>query len=179
MKAQQRKKCIEARSKIPPELRKRYERQIHTYMQWMVEELDCIGVYVGYGDEVTTLPFIEYLLQENKQVAVVKCEGNTLAFYQIYSLQDLSAQTLGILEPTTKVKIELSEIEIMFIPLVGFDLKGVRLGQGKGYYDRILKDVQFDKVGVAFSVQCLDTIEAQEHDIPLDKVVSERGIYQF
>ncbi|WDR04919.1 5-formyltetrahydrofolate cyclo-ligase [Devosia rhodophyticola] len=74
-----------------------------------------------------------------------------------------------------------AEPDIVLVPLLGFDAKGTRLGYGGGYYDRTL--VQLKKrpqlVGLAFSAQEVDEIPRENHDVPLDAVVTEVGVRQF
>ncbi|WDR01170.1 5-formyltetrahydrofolate cyclo-ligase [Devosia algicola] len=74
-----------------------------------------------------------------------------------------------------------AEPDIVLMPLLGFDAKGTRLGYGGGYYDRTL--AHFKKrprlVGLAFCAQELDDIPREDHDMPLDAVVTEDGVRQF
>ena len=69
--------------------------------------------------------------------------------------------------------------DVMLIPLVGFDAKGYRLGYGGGYFDRTLAalDPRPRTIGVGFELGRLITIEPQSHDIPLDIIVTEAGIF--
>lgn len=71
-------------------------------------------------------------------------------------------------------------IDAVIMPMTGFDRQGYRLGYGGGYYDRTLAlaDPRPLTIGVAFEMGKLDTIYPQPHDIPMDFVVTERGIYQ-
>ncbi|MEQ8443871.1 MAG: 5-formyltetrahydrofolate cyclo-ligase [Alphaproteobacteria bacterium] len=67
--------------------------------------------------------------------------------------------------------------DILLIPLVGFDEKGYRLGNGGGYYDRTLArmDRSTLKIGIGFEETHLPTIHPQWHDIPMDIVITEQG----
>jgi 5-formyltetrahydrofolate cyclo-ligase len=68
----------------------------------------------------------------------------------------------------------------LLIPLVGFDAAGYRLGYGAGYYDRTI--ATFDapplKIGVGFELSRLPTIQPQDHDIPMDVIVTEAGVWE-
>lgn len=68
----------------------------------------------------------------------------------------------------------------LLIPPVGFDTKGFRLGYGGGYFDRTLATLRPCpvKIGVAFELSRLATIHPQPHDIPMDFIVTEAGIYR-
>ena len=60
----------------------------------------------------------------------------------------------------------------LFIPGLGFDLKGARLGRGKGFYDRLLADVRGSKCGVAFDEQLVATVPVGPRDIPLNCILT-------
>jgi 5-formyltetrahydrofolate cyclo-ligase len=68
----------------------------------------------------------------------------------------------------------------LFIPPVGFDAQGYRLGYGGGYFDRTLAALTPHplKIGVAFDLSRIPTIRPQPHDVPMDFIVTESGIYQ-
>jgi len=69
----------------------------------------------------------------------------------------------------------------VLLPMNGFDQQGYRLGYGGGFFDRTLEALQQKKplvIGVAFEVGAIDTIRPQNWDIPVDYVVTERGVYR-
>lgn len=70
--------------------------------------------------------------------------------------------------------------QALLIPPVGFDAQGYRLGYGGGYFDRTLVALTPHplKIGVAFELSRIPTIRPQPHDVPMDFIVTESGIYQ-
>lgn len=88
---------------------------------------------------------------------------------------------LGIKEPDpeTSSLIDPAELDAIIIPCVGFDLKGYRLGYGGGYYDTYLKRTAAKRIGVAFSIQETQIPLFEEHDEPLDLIVTEKGIIEL
>ena len=69
------------------------------------------------------------------------------------------------------------EIEAVLVPAVAFDGRGYRIGYGGGYYDRFLPEVpQAARIGAAFSCQVVAEIPADSHDVPADRIVTEREI---
>ncbi|MEO7940310.1 MAG: 5-formyltetrahydrofolate cyclo-ligase [Burkholderiaceae bacterium] len=68
--------------------------------------------------------------------------------------------------------------DVVLMPPIGFDRQGYRLGYGGGFYDRTLAALspQPVKIGVAFGVSAMPTIEPQPHDVPMDFVATEDGI---
>jgi len=69
--------------------------------------------------------------------------------------------------------------QALLIPPIGFDLHGYRLGYGGGYFDRTLAAMapQPLKIGVAFELSRISTIQPQPHDIPMDFIVTEAGVH--
>ena len=73
--------------------------------------------------------------------------------------------------------MEKADIDIVIVPGVAFDKKYNRMGYGKGYYDRFLKDMTALKIGVCHSFQLVDEIPSEPHDIKMDMIVTEREIW--
>ena len=71
--------------------------------------------------------------------------------------------------------------DVVLLPLVAFDARGFRLGYGGGYFYRTLAGLapRPFSIGVGFEVARVDSIQPQEHDIPLDAVVTEAGAEFF
>lgn len=79
---------------------------------------------------------------------------------------------------------EIVTPDVLLVPLVAYDRKGYRLGYGGGYYDRTITALREKKavetIGIGFSVQkAFDLLPAEDHDVPLDYVVTERMIDRF
>ena len=62
--------------------------------------------------------------------------------------------------------------DLIVVPAVGFDPQGSRLGHGKGFYDRLLPGTQALKVGICFDFQLFEHIPAEEHDVPMDRIIA-------
>lgn len=89
--------------------------------------------------------------------------------------------TLGKLDiPYPKAGAELAP-DTVLLPMNGFDQRGYRLGYGGGFFDRTLASLRARKpvvIGVSFELAAIDTIHPQPWDIPMDYVVTERGVYR-
>lgn len=142
----------------------------------ILEAYSCIGIYVGVGNEVATVQLIEWCLAQHKKVCCPRVHGDTMDFYEIKSLDDLKSGVYGLLEPIGKNPIKPEDIMCMVMPLVGFNESGQRIGQGKGYYDKYLKQCECLKVGLAFEWQKID-FEAETHDIDADMIITESHVY--
>jgi 5-formyltetrahydrofolate cyclo-ligase len=93
------------------------------------------------------------------------------------------ANHLGIDEPAGACEIGARWLDLVFLPLVGFDSHGMRLGMGGGYYDRTFAFLNLRTawraprlVGIAYEFQHIDRIEPAPHDVRLDAVVTEDGL---
>jgi len=90
---------------------------------------------------------------------------------------------LGIAEPQGSRALGARWLDVVFVPLVGFDRRGVRLGAGGGFYDRAFAFRHLRRawhaprlVGLAYAFQEVDRIEAAAHDVLMDAVVTEEGV---
>ena len=145
-----------------------------------IVDAQSIGIYVSYEGEVDTHSLIELFLRQKKNVFVplVQREKKRMSFSQIKSLQDLSPGEYGILEPILELRNGREpNLDVIVVPGVAFDNKGSRLGQGGGYYDQFLKKTDATSIGLAYDFQILAEIPLEEHDRPVDFVVSESRIY--
>ena len=108
---------------------------------------------------------------------VVSHEG-TLRFVPWRPGSSLRRNRYGIPEPVSRRFVAPAKLDLIIAPLVAFDGQGHRLGMGGGYYDRALSGRRRHPllVGAAFSIQEVREIPAMPWDIPLDMVVTERGL---
>ena len=141
-----------------------------------------IMTYVSFKNEVSTIDIINELLKTEKEVIVPICDTNdyTLIPSKILSIDELSVSYFGIMEPKEPFirPINPKDIDIILIPGLAFDKDRNRLGHGKGYYDRFLNRVRSDslKIALAFDFQVLDSIPIENWDIPMDLIITEKGI---
>ncbi len=80
-------------------------------------------------------------------------------------------------DPAHSLKLAKEDIDVIIIPCVGFNEKKQRLGHGGGYYDRYLKGCNALKIAVAYEIQKLDCDLAEENDIPVDLIITEKSAY--
>jgi 5-formyltetrahydrofolate cyclo-ligase len=87
---------------------------------------------------------------------------------------ELVPGAFGILEPADHLdEVPVGDIDAFICPGLAFDLRGGRLGRGRGYYDRILANARRDaqKIGVCHPFQCIEDTFPQDHDIFMDCVI--------
>ena len=140
------------------------------------------ALYIAMKDELSTEPLLDILWQQQKACYLPKLmPDQTLVFAPYNRDATLIANRFGIGEPTTE-PIDNSLLEIIFMPLVAFDVQGHRLGMGAGYYDRTLATLMKQAkppllIGLAYDVQKAENIIADPWDIDMDFVVTEKKVY--
>jgi 5-formyltetrahydrofolate cyclo-ligase len=128
--------------------------------------------YVSKGNEVFTHDIIKEIIGK-KKVVVPKMVDHSICCCKLDDFDDMNESSLGILEPINEIKCDVSEIELIIVPGIVFDREGHRIGYGGGYYDKLLKDCNCKKIGLAFDLQIVNTIPADEWDEEMDKVISD------
>jgi 5-formyltetrahydrofolate cyclo-ligase len=100
-------------------------------------------------------------------------------------MDELELGMYRILEPKLELRtvaakhLQPEDLDLVMVPGVAFDRNGGRTGHGKGYYDKLLQHARHNAPLVALSFECqlFDEIPAEEHDIFMDKVVTEKNIF--
>ena len=138
----------------------------------------CFAVYMAQGDEMDPAPLVEALWQRGHRfcLPVVERKGQPLAFRAYCPGDSLRIGPMDILEPFTSSPIV--QPDIILAPLLGFNWKGHRLGQGGGFYDRTLatlraKQRPVQAIGLAYAVQEENELYAGPNDEKLDAIVTE------
>ncbi|WLR44282.1 5-formyltetrahydrofolate cyclo-ligase [Bacillus carboniphilus] len=82
-------------------------------------------------------------------------------------------------EPKVKQTIQTkrNEIDLLFVPGVCFDNNGYRIGYGGGFFDKFLKDYKNQTVALAYHFQIISYIPVERHDVPVNKIISNRGVH--
>ena len=97
--------------------------------------------------------------------------GNNLLFK--HSVKSFQKNHLGFNEPVDGVLISASELVGLVIPGLAYDLAGIRLGRGQGYFDRALKNYAGFKIGVCFNLALRDHVFAEDHDLRCHSILTE------
>lgn len=134
-----------------------------------------IGFYISYRHEADTRRLIEHY-QSLKEIYVPKCVGEELDFQRIYSFEDLEEGAFHILEPTTNIHIDVKDLDVIIVPLLMFDKHHNRIGYGKGFYDRALKNTNAITIGLAFDFQEVEDTHPHPLDVPLDYIITQKGV---
>lgn len=130
-----------------------------------------ILMYHSLPDELDTRRFLNKW-SGHKKFFLPRVNGVNLELLP-YDESRLEIGSFHIEEPTGNDVRSIEEIEVIVIPGIVFDKKGRRLGRGKGYYDRMLKDSKATKIGVGYEFQLVDELPSEPHDIDMDMVITE------
>lgn len=141
-----------------------------------------IGVTISRFPEVDTYPLIVTAWESGKQVAVPKCNPKTreMDFRLITSFDDLETVYMDLKEPVEDRTISIAKrkIDLQIVPGVVFSDEGFRIGFGGGYYDRYLTDFSGNRIALAFEIQTSQEVPIEEHDIPVNKIITENRVVQ-
>jgi 5-formyltetrahydrofolate cyclo-ligase len=171
---------------LKKEIRKKYKELRNSYSQQEIDILsnDCfkilldkfplkdkkIGVFlpISNSKEPNTFLLLNQfdLISSNFYAPISNNATFEMDFYRIESYDYLTKGAFGILEPRNKFIIQPSELDVILIPLLAFNLQGHRVGYGKGFYDRYFNRTNKNIVKIGISL--FDSIEIIEDINPLD-----------
>ena len=131
--------------------------------------------------EIDTEFILQILAGKDKEIVVAKSDFTTLEMthYLLTDNTKFQKNEYNIPEPVDGLEVPVAKIDVVFVPLLAFDLKGNRVGYGKGFYDKFLSHCKPEtiKIGLSF-FEAAETIEdPNQNDIPLDYVVTPEKIY--
>ena len=142
--------------------------------------------YLDVRAEVRTRPALPAALASGKTLVVPWCNDHgELELFHLESMDELEPGSYGILEPRAELRnrrqkqITPEQLDLILVPGVAFDRRGGRVGHGKGYFDKLLRHARADArlVGLAFECQLFPEVPMQEHDLFMDRVVTEAAVF--
>ena len=144
-----------------------------------------VMLYLSMPHELDTTTLALRCWQQGKMVVVPKVswEQRRMIPVEINSLSDehLTVTGPGIREPIAENPMPVNMVDLVIVPALGFTQNGHRLGRGMGFYDRFLGQRSFLGVscGVAFEDQVVPEMPAQDHDVPIAMLVTDRQVRRF
>lgn len=163
------------------ELKKNYsleEKKKNSELIWARVEQDehfkraqIILAYWSMDDEVFTHDFV--CKWAEKKIILLPCvRGEELNIRYFDGREKLCpGEGYAIPEPVGKLFTDLDKIDMILVPGVAFDCSLNRLGRGKGYYDKILKQTSAYKLGICFDFQMIAQVPTEEHDIKMNQII--------
>ncbi len=143
-----------------------------------------LALYLSNDGELDVMPFIHWCWQQQKNVYLPVIHPFTkgqLLFLRFDENSTMTTNKFGIKEPVLDVRnIHLvSQLDVLFTPLVAFDSSGARLGMGGGFYDRTLAhwyahqaQSSLSPIGIAHDCQLVEKIPCEDWDIPIPEIIT-------
>lgn len=150
-----------------------YNNIVHLPQLKSAENILC---YISTEIEVGTRQLISTLINEGKNVFAPRCKGKEMSFFRLANLDDTKTGAFGISEPLGDDEITVFFETVCIVPALMFDKSGYRLGYGGGYYDRFLREYSGTSIGICYN-EFIGTVPREEHDLPVDMLVTEDMIY--
>lgn len=148
-----------------------------------------IGFYLPCGAEFDLRPLMNQALWMKRTCClpvVPAARGRVLHFARLNGHNVMTLNRYGIPEPSDARPLRAQQLDVLFVPLVGFDGHGHRLGMGGGYYDATLAYRKRHRlwkkpllIGVGFECQRVTRLPHDPWDAPLDAVLTERQLVFF
>lgn len=181
-KAELRAQLRKRRRSLSPDDRTAANRRICTFLQQLpaFKRARNVATYLAFDGE----PSLASLLRDKRNAAkrfyVPVLQSKQMRFAPIYTHKRLRRNSFGIAEPPHRERVPSRRLDIVLVPLVGFDENGDRLGMGGGYYDRHFSYLRARScfvrprlIGVAYELQCVSAIPKDAWDIPLWAIVTD------
>ena len=190
-KTQLRRELRARRQGLSPQQRQQAARRILQHIQRQFRRLhplpQRVAVYAAVGAECPTQRLLHWLYQQGIAcfLPIVPRRGRRLRFRPWSPRQAQRRNQWRILEPVAGPDRQAREMDLMFMPLLGFGPKGERLGMGGGYYDCTLSFSRWQRVqrphrvGLAYAEQALAQLPSEAWDIRLHAVVTPQGWQRF
>lgn len=157
------------------------------FQQIPLSNLQCVHSYIASEklrepDTSLILRFLEFRFP-GIRIAAPRVDVQTLRMhhYHLKNYDGLETNIYGIEEPAAGDMIHPQDIDLVLIPMLGFDERGYRVGYGKGYYDRFLTECRPDAVfvGLSFFDPVIEIRDTDEHDIPLHFCCTPHKLYSW
>ncbi len=188
-----RKNLRQQRRTLTPAQQHRFSDKIarHICHSHLFRSAQHIACYLANDGEVNLKPVIQRIWRMGKQCYLpLLSEGKDkhLWFAPYTTTTPLKSNSYGIPEPQNHPGqwLAAQQLDLVLMPLVGFDNTGNRLGMGGGYYDRsfafLNRSFGIKKprlLGAAYELQRCDNLPTEAWDVPLNAIATERGLYAF
>ncbi len=141
----------------------------------------AIALYSPIHNEVCTEAILHAAHASGKRVAYPRVRGRHLDFIEVGEPADLQSGAFGVLEPVGTACVSATDLDMLVVPGIAFDLDGYRLGYGKGFYDRALHGgmSRGTLVGLCYEFQLVSELPIETHDIGMDLLITEERLLRF
>ena len=185
MRAALRTRLRAERAALDEDVRALNARAVRTHLMPILEELAPrhVAGYLAVGGELDPAPVLTACRERGIVTLLPVIHGATLVFSPFDESSVMRPNRFGIDEPSAPPQTRHAphEIDVVLVPLVGFDTGLDRLGMGGGFYDRSFAARRGTAapprlIGVAHEAQRVDDVHPDWWDVPLDMIVTEAGV---
>lgn len=155
-------------------------------LDWQKFKTIHVFLPIRKNNEVDTFSILNYFKLEHPllKIVVPRTDFENLTIRNIlydHEFTILGRNKFDIPEPIHGKVVPVEEIDAVFIPLLGFDVRGNRVGYGKGFYDRFLSECRPDvmKIGLSYFDPVDKISDVNEYDIPLDFCITPGMTWNF
>jgi 5-formyltetrahydrofolate cyclo-ligase len=143
-----------------------------------VLEAGTVLLFYSFGSEVDTGLVAERLVAAGKRLLLPYLGPHGMEAAEVGPGEPLDPTTYGPKEPSRRVAVDPSMVDVVVAPGLAFDRRGYRVGYGGGHYDRYLARLGHGatRIGLAFSMQVVDRVPREPTDQPLDLVVTDTEV---
>lgn len=172
-KKQLRRELIQRRREIPSEVKLQADERIFNALLPYLERCSGVFTYVSTEIEVDTRRLISWCFEHGKPVAVPVSGDSELTFFPIASFDELAEGRFHIQEPIDRSTPAVPDADsLCIVPALLCDMSGLRLGYGRGYYDRFLAGFPGKSAIICYSA-FVGEVPAEPHDRRTDFVVTD------
>ena len=168
------------RDSLTPEEKKVKGEAICNHFFSLVKPGQTVMGFSSKDIEVDTNPLLQRLLDEGYDlvVPIIVKEDYSLRLSYLKDLSHLVPSTFNVPEPIgNEIPVPEGAVDVVILPMLGFDRSGGRLGYGSGYYDRFLeKNPDVTKIALAFACQEAEELPLEDNDVLMDYIVTEEGV---
>lgn len=144
-----------------------------------VQKAKKIQNYLPIKNEVETKQIIDGLVKRGKIIYLPFYRDGDYYLSRFEDWDKLEKGPFGILQPIRMMTINPREIDIAVLPGLAFSRTGLRLGYGKGVFDRLFGKSKALRIGLAYEFQIVNELPKEKHDLVMDIVVSEKEVYRI
>lgn len=177
MKNEMRRFFLNLRREIGKERIEEYSEKIYQNLikTDLYKNANTIFVYVSMDKEINTEKIIRKSLEDGKEIYVPSIEGKEMKANKLEKYEDLVEGKFKI--KTSNSNISLENPDLSLVPGLTFDKSKYRIGYGGGYYDKFLEKSKTTSLGLFASPFESLEIPTEEHDIALDYILTEEGLF--
>lgn len=172
-KAMLRELCRDRLRRLPLEVRVSESTAIVAQLAPLVAR-GLVAAFAPLPEEVILWPLLESVAVGGR-LALPRVAGEHLTLHRVAHLDALRTGPMRLREPSADAPmVAPGEVDVFLVPGLAFTRGGLRLGRGRGYYDRLLAEARPDvpRLGLCYSCQIVDEVPVEPHDVPCSAVVS-------